>query len=92
MVLFYTNTPGDFVLHYGTFHSVLHYGSNRHVLHYGSNRHVLHYGGMGRPCPFVPVGVRHGTATLLPRKAKDGIFKAVVNRYFFLSGITWVKF
>jgi hypothetical protein len=35
-----------------------------------------------------PFGGRHGIATLRPRKVKDGIFKAVVKRYFFLSGVT----
>jgi hypothetical protein len=46
--------------------------------------------GRGRPCPFVPVlGLAwHGMATLLPTKAKNGIFKPVAGRYIFFSGVT----
>jgi hypothetical protein len=61
----------------------------RHVLHYGVEP-ILFYTmgvwvGRAHSCPF---GVRHGMATLQPRKAKDGIFRAVVERYIFLSGVT----
>lgn len=74
MVLFYTNTPEDFVFHYGS-EPVLFStkGLNpfcftlwvffRHVLHYGSIRHVLHYGvGVGRADSY-PFGIRHGMGT-----------------------------
>ena len=30
----------------------------------------------------------HGTPTLIPTKGKEGIFRAVVKRYIFLSGVT----
>ena len=36
-------------------------------------------------CPF---GAVHGIATLKPTKAKDGIFRAVVERYIFFSVVT----
>jgi hypothetical protein len=42
---------------------------------------------VGRAHSF-PFGVRHGMATLKPRKAKDGIFKPLVERYIFFSGVT----
>jgi hypothetical protein len=80
MVLFYTNTPGDFVFHYGV-EPVLFYTMGLTAMFYTMGV----WGARARSGPF---GVRHGMGTLLPRKAKYGIFKAVVKRYFFCSGVT----
>ena len=45
--------------------------------------------GYGSAVPvWVPFGGRHGMATLKPRKAKEGIFKAVVKRYFYFNVVT----
>jgi hypothetical protein len=38
-----------------------------------------------------PVRGRHGMPTLKPSKANKAIFRAVVERYIFLSGVTWLK-
>jgi hypothetical protein len=43
--------------------------------------------GVGRAHSF-PFGVVNGMATLQPTKAREGIFKPVVRRYIFLSGVT----
>ena len=39
-------------------------------------------------CPFAVV---HGMETLLPTKANEGIFKALVERYIFFGILTLVK-
>jgi hypothetical protein len=41
-----------------------------------------------RSCPFVVV---HGKASPQSSKANKAIFKPVVKRYIFCSGVTWLK-
>jgi hypothetical protein len=79
----------DFIFHYGTFHSVFHYGYFS-AMFYTMGLPAMFYtmGGVGRSCPFVAV---HGMASPQSRKAVRAIFKPVVKRYIFCSGVTWLK-
>ena len=81
----------DFIFHYGAFHFVFHYGYFSAMFYTMGLPAMFYTMGIGRPCRFVPFAGLHGMATLKPTKANKAIFKPVVRRYIFLSGVTWFK-
>jgi hypothetical protein len=88
-----------FIFHYGTFHFVFHQGLSLVLFSTMAIFPPCFTLWVNPPCftlwvgraDLFPLRVRHGMATLRPTKVKDGIFKPVVKRYIFLSGVTWLK-